>query len=359
MNLSTEQLDAIKLVTETAAHLGCRACLVGGVVRDIIRGQHAHDFDLDFLIEGDAIRFASEIQQKLGGQLKKFPDFYTAKLTEFSKDPTLKELDFASTRTEVYQTPGALPKVALASLEADLKRRDFTTNAMAIELRSILTWLSSQADPVELRKDVIDFYGGLSDLDNHLIRVLHKESFIDDPTRLFRAIRYCCRLSGEFSSETANLFEEALKSNSIERISDFRVGMELKKMFFEDDPSTVFEVAKNLGLLQKIRFLDQGRLSLFISQLQFIPKLLSTQKVSQLDLFQIIISKFAAEDPVKLMLSFGYGKKRSLSIQEGLVQSLNSNSGQEAVRTQIINRGLNGEISADELKTLLSALENK
>ena len=168
------------------------AYLVGGAVRDLLLGGSA--VDLDVAVEGDAVAVAEEVARRLGGTVRAHDRFGTA--TVQAGDVTV---DLASTRSETYERPGALPEVAPAGLDEDLGRRDFTINAMAVGLTG------SKAG--ELR----DPHGGAADLEAGIVRVLHDASFVDDPTRLLRAVRYEARLGFAIDPDTERLARDAVR----------------------------------------------------------------------------------------------------------------------------------------------------
>ncbi|RUM28587.1 MAG: poly-A polymerase, partial [Aquifex sp.] len=155
-------------VGEIAKEKGFKAYIVGGVVRDILLGKEV--WDVDFVVEGNAVELAKELAKRHGVNVHPFPEFGTAHL----KIGKIK-LEFATARRETYSRPGAYPKVEPASLKEDLIRRDFTINAMAISVNS------------EDYGTLIDYFGGLRDLKDKVIRVLHPVSFIEDPVRILRA----------------------------------------------------------------------------------------------------------------------------------------------------------------------------
>ena len=146
--------------------------LVGGAVRDLLLGRES--FDVDLAVEGDAIEFA----RGLGGEVTAHGRFGTAVV----RFPDGRQLDVVTCRRETYAAPAALPDVEAGTIEDDLARRDFTVNAMAASLGSDFGRL-------------VDPHGGRADLENETIRVLHQQSFVDDPTRIFRAVRYESRQS--------------------------------------------------------------------------------------------------------------------------------------------------------------------
>ena len=203
--------------------------LVGGAVRDLLLGQGS--VDLDLTVEGDAVAAARELAQRLGGQASEHERFGTA--TVRAGDLAV---DLATARRESYPHPGALPEVEPASLEDDLARRDFTVNAMAIAL--------SQPGRGELR----DPLGGSADLTAGRIRVLHQRSFVDDPTRLLRAVRYEARLGFALESDTERLVREAAGAEGLSTVSGPRVRDELMDLLREPAAPVVVERMRDLGV---------------------------------------------------------------------------------------------------------------
>jgi len=195
--------------------------LVGGAVRDLLLGRGRADIDL--VVEGDAAALAS----RLGADVVSHERFATAKVGLDGH-----EVDIATARSEMYPHPGALPVVEpAAGVEADLARRDFTINAMAVPLRG------------ELR--LIDPYGGRADLAAGLIRVLHPGSFQDDPTRALRAARYAARFGFELEAETAALMREV----DLSRVSANRRDAELLRLAGEDEAPRAFSLVDEWGLI--------------------------------------------------------------------------------------------------------------
>jgi tRNA nucleotidyltransferase (CCA-adding enzyme) len=204
------------------------AWLVGGAVRDLLLG--ARGVDLDVAIEGDARGAARELAARLGGEATEHERFGTA--TVRAGDLVV---DLASTRRESYPQPGALPEVEPASLDEDLARRDFTVNAMAASL--------DQERLGELR----DPHGGRADLDAGVIRILHPGSFVDDPTRLLRAVRYESRLGFRMDPETERLAREAVAVDAPASVSGGRIRDELLDLLEESPARGVARMA-DLGL---------------------------------------------------------------------------------------------------------------
>ena len=206
--------------------------LVGGVVRDLLLKRE--NWDLDLTVEGDGIAFARYVTDRYGAGLALFERFATARLTLSNG----LKVDIASTRSESYVKPAALPNVQQAALREDLYRRDFTINAMAIQLNAVQFGL------------VHDPYHGQQDLKAKVIRVLHKGSFIDDPTRIFRAIRFAERFGFSLEPKTYQLLKQAAKSNLIARLSGPRLANEIFLLMQERDPGRAIEDLTRLNLFR-------------------------------------------------------------------------------------------------------------
>ncbi len=201
------------------ARLGSRAdgvFLVGGTIRDILLGEES--FDVDIAVEGDAIAFAYTLATALGGRATPHQRFGTAIVSYGDGE----RVDVVTTRTEFYDAPGALPMVERAGLREDLFRRDFTINAMAASLAA--------GDFGRL----VDPYGGRADLDARVLRVLHNLSFIDDPTRIFRGIRYEARHGFRFEEHTARLLRGCIEMGLVGDLSSSRLRDELVALL--EDP---------------------------------------------------------------------------------------------------------------------------
>jgi tRNA nucleotidyltransferase (CCA-adding enzyme) len=205
------------------------AYLVGGGVRDLLRGARA--VDLDIAVEGDARSVARALAERLGGEAREHERFGTATVRA---DELM--FDLATTRTERYPEPGALPVVSAASLSDDLRRRDFTVNAMAVALGG--DDLGHLYDPC----------GGLSDLQAGTIRILHAGSFLDDPTRLLRAVRYETRLGFRMDEDTESAARAAIAEEAMSTVSGARVRDELMDLLAEPDVPVGIERMRELGL---------------------------------------------------------------------------------------------------------------
>jgi tRNA nucleotidyltransferase (CCA-adding enzyme) len=229
--LPSQRLDLIQAAGELARELGVGLYLVGGVVRDLLLGSAT--FDLDLVAEGDAPRLANLLAERRGGQVVIHRRFGTAKLR--CQDLSI---DLATARAETYAHPGALPTVSPGSINDDLLRRDFTINAMAIHL-----------DPDNFGK-LVDPFGGEKDLEHKLIRILHEKSFVDDATRMLRAIRYEQRFDFQLETTAEQLLRRDL--SMLHTVSGDRVRHELELILKEEQPEKPLQRAGEVGLLQEI-----------------------------------------------------------------------------------------------------------
>ncbi len=231
--------ELLQQIEELANRLNVRAYLVGGFVRDLL--LDIPNFDLDIVIEGDGIQFGKSLAKQLQAQWKVHERFGTVTLTipKTFGLPQLHHLDVATARTEYYEYPTALPTVERSSIKKDLYRRDFTINALAIRLNHI---------PGEL----LDFFGGQRDLKDQVVRVLHSLSFVEDPTRIFRAIRFEQRFGFHISKETLNFIQQAERTEIFHRLSSTRLGNELIRLLREPTPPKGIQRLKNLGLFRFI-----------------------------------------------------------------------------------------------------------
>jgi tRNA nucleotidyltransferase (CCA-adding enzyme) len=207
--------------------------LVGGFVRDLLLGER--NLDIDIAVEGDGVEFARELAAKLSGRVRSHPKFQTAVvIAPGACGQERFRVDVASTRTEFYDFPAALPKVEHASIRQDLARRDFTVNAMAVSLK-----------PEDFGV-LLDYFGGMADLEKKRIRVLHNLSFIEDPTRIFRAVRYESRYGLRMDRHTLSLARSCSDMDLIGDLSSARLRDELVLLFTE--PKVEFALRRMLDL---------------------------------------------------------------------------------------------------------------
>jgi tRNA nucleotidyltransferase (CCA-adding enzyme) len=231
----------LRQVGALAATMQMPIYLVGGPVRDLLLKKAV--LDLDIVVEGSAIDLVETVVTRLGGKLHTHARFGTAKwlpdpaaLPLQPDDPPLpRHLDFVSARTEFYTAPTALPTVSQGSIKRDLIRRDFTINTLAVRLDG--------AHAGEL----IDHYGGLRDLENGLIRVLHSLSFVDDPTRILRAVRFEQRLGFVIEARTLALLRES--AELVRRVTGPRIRHELELILAEPNATAMLARLAQLDVL--------------------------------------------------------------------------------------------------------------
>lgn len=221
--------ELLRQIDHQAASLGFPAYLVGGGVRDLLLGRPT--LDLDVVLEGDAIQLAQTLKTLQGGELTLHTKFRTATW----QPPAGPPLDLITARRETYPVPASLPIVTPSSLADDLARRDFSINTLALRL-------SDSA--------IIDLHNAQSDLASGILRVLHPQSFRDDPTRLYRAVRYETRYGFRIAPETLALIPPALPL--VECLTAERIRHEFDLLFYEMHPAKVLARMAELGLLQAV-----------------------------------------------------------------------------------------------------------
>ena len=237
-NLPNAPRRAIELVKEVSAEKGVRPYLVGGPVRDLLLGRQS--IDVDVTLEEGSSTLARALARRVEGRVRSFPQFLTYKVTA----PDLPEIDIATARTERYRAPGSLPTVSAGKLSDDLLRRDFSVNAIAYDL---------------LDGSIHDPANGQRDLRARLIRVLHDQSFIDDPTRVFRALRLASRLGFSIEPHTAGLMRDAISSGALGTSSKERLWRELFLAMDEEDAPKVLSALKEKGALAALFGVDDKR----------------------------------------------------------------------------------------------------
>ncbi|MBM4338607.1 MAG: CBS domain-containing protein [Deltaproteobacteria bacterium] len=221
---------------------------VGGFVRDLL--MRMENFDIDIVVEGDGIRFAEEFEKRFPCRIRTHKKFGTA-LILFSDG---LKVDVATARLEVYDSPAALPTVERGSIKADLYRRDFTINTLAIQLNP------------RAFGELIDFFGGVKDIKEKVIRVLHNLSFVEDPTRIYRAIRFEQRFKFQIGKHTQNLIKHAVKMGIFDKLSGGRILSEFILICQEEDPIPALKRMRDFNLLRFLHpqlKLDDEKISLF------------------------------------------------------------------------------------------------
>lgn len=234
-NILFQRLDnrlkhLLQNIGKTGKELGSNVFVVGGFVRDLLLYRRTDDVDI--VIEGDGIEFAKMFAKKEGCRINTYKKFGTAVIIF----PDNFKIDVASARLEYYKTPAALPIVEKSSIKLDLARRDFTINTLAISLNP------------DNFGTMIDYFGANRDLKDKTIRTIHNLSFVEDPTRIFRAIKFSNRFGFKIGKVTSNLIKNAITIDCFKNLSGLRVLSELKQIFEEENPIPAIKTMETYGL---------------------------------------------------------------------------------------------------------------
>lgn len=294
-NLSREIIILLRTIGEVAAKNGFSAYAVGGFVRDLL--LHKQNLDLDIVVEGNGIEFAAKLAKHLKGEIRTHEKFNTAVVIL----PNGLKLDIATARLEYYEYPAAMPTIELSSIKLDLYRRDFTINAMAIHLAP------------DTFGTLIDFFNCQNDIKDRRIRILHNLSFVEDPTRIFRAIRFEQRMGSRMAKHTERLIKSAVKMDLFASLSKpgrpkattprkrtrmgYRIFNEIKLLLSEEKPLAAI---KRLGQFDLLKFLHPS--------LKFDPPLEKMLAGTQeaVDWYRLLYQKESFRLWVVFMLAISY-----------------------------------------------------
>jgi len=232
--LSPAMIGLLRQAGEVADSINAAVYIVGGFVRDIL--MQVKNFDVDFTVEINGIEFAQAMGDQLSARVRIHKRFGTAVLVL----PDGFKIDIATARREFYEFPAALPRVERATLRQDLYRRDFTINAIAVQLNG------------DCFGDLIDFFGGEKDLRQGMIRILHSLSFIEDPTRIIRAIRFEQRYNFQIEEQTLGILREAVAGKFLSRLSPHRIRTELVLILQENNPVPTVRRMVELAVMDQI-----------------------------------------------------------------------------------------------------------
>ncbi len=232
--LSPRVIQVLAQLGQVADEIGCGAYVVGGFVRDLF--LYRSDEDIDIVIEGDGIEYAKMFAKMEGTRIHTYEKFGTAVIIY----PDGFKIDVASARLEYYKFPAALPIVEMSSIKLDLYRRDFTINTLAIQLNP---------DKFGL---LVDFFSARRDIKEKIIRVLHNFSLVEDPTRVFRAIRFEQRFGFNIGKLTVGLIENAVAMDFFRGLSGRRVFAELRQILEEENPVPAIIRLNDFDLLKVI-----------------------------------------------------------------------------------------------------------
>lgn len=228
-------IKILQLVSSLAKEDKNKVYLVGGIIRDIILNKP--NLDIDIVVEKDGISFSKKLAAKLKAKIWTHKKFKTSVIVLNNKS----HIDVATARIEYYERPAALPDIEEGSIRQDLYRRDFTINSMAVSLNK------------KNMGELIDYFGGLRDLEKKKIKVMHKLSFVEDPTRIFRAVRFEQRFGFRIDLQTENLIRHAIENNIITRLTGVRIRDELISIVEEDRPWKPLKRLYDYDALRKIK----------------------------------------------------------------------------------------------------------
>ena len=227
-------IKIFEIISDLSKQLKIKAYLVGGIVRDLLLG--IPNLDIDIVVEGDGINFAKSLALLLNARVESYEKFKTAVIVLEDN----QHIDIVSARIEYYRMPAALPDVEPGSLSQDLARRDFTINTIAISLNKASFG------------EIIDYFGARKDLAQKRIKVLHKLSFVEDPTRIFRAARFEQRLGFKMDRQTEKLALLSIDMNIVSKLNGIRIRDELIAILNEKNPVSSIKRLYSMGALKKI-----------------------------------------------------------------------------------------------------------
>jgi len=341
-----------------SGELDSRSYVIGGFIRDLLLG--IKNYDIDITVENSGILVAEKLAKKMNAKLIIHENFGTATViikNFFSTNKMPLKIDFATAREEHYKQPGALPDVKFSGIRDDLRRRDFTINAIAASIMK------------EDFGSLVDFFDGIKDLNKKTIRVLHDKSFQDDPTRIFRAIRFEQRFDFKIEPRTESLIRKSVSQKSFKTISKQRIGNEIILLLKEKKPGKSIERMASLNELRfihpKLKFDKNisdifGQIPIGVTKLKkmagekhdFIKEYLVYAMVLLKDLSADAIEKlcndfsFPRDDKQKIII---YSKKRK--------KCLSVLKGRETLKSKIY-KVLAG-LSPDGMAAILAELKNK
>jgi tRNA nucleotidyltransferase (CCA-adding enzyme) len=334
----------LETISGISKEMKVKTYLVGGVVRDLLLG--IPNLDIDIVIEGDGILFAKNLSGILAAKVESHEKFKTAVLVLENG----QHIDVASSRVEYYEKPAALPNVEPGSIRQDLARRDFTINTLALSLN---------------RKnfgEILDFFGGRKDLAAKKIKVLHKMSFIEDPTRIFRAVRFEKRLGFKMDHQTEKLAISSIDMNAVIELNGIRIRDEFITILREASPWIALKRLYELKALKKIG-LDINVNEAFIKKVKKAGDRFgefSSYRDKSTEIWRLILIVMLLGETDEQIANFCREMKIKNKDREVIMQSvrnyesLNGKLEKRAANNSMLYSYLNGV--PDELKIIISAV---
>lgn len=244
--LPASVLNILRLIGVYGNEKGISVYVVGGFVRDLLLKidnkltNNTIPYDIDVVVEGDGLIFGKYVAKQLRAKYVEHPKFHTCSIFYRNGENKIIRIDVATARTEYYEEAAELPKVELSTIKKDLYRRDFSINAMAIKLNS------------ESFGVLLDFFNCKKDLEKGIIKILHPLSFIEDPTRILRAIRFEQRFGFEIDSNTLTKLEDAVENEYLEKVTGMRIREEFEKILCEKEPLKAIKRMGNLKIISHL-----------------------------------------------------------------------------------------------------------
>ncbi len=304
-----ECVEILKLAGKIAEEMSFQVSAVGGFVRDIVMDKklrHWSELDIDFVVEGDGILFAKKLSKALNGKVREHETFMTATIFFKNKSGIECKLDIATARLEYYEYPAALPTVEVSSLKMDLYRRDFTINAMAVRLNP------------QIYGVLVDYFNGQPDIRYKKIRMLHTLSFIEDPTRIIRAIRFEQRYSFNIDIQCEKLMQNAVSLQLVDKLSGVRLTAELELILKEESTFKYFMRLEEFNVLHsihpqlKLEVNKENILKDLLRRLEWYTKLYLEEKIDALAIVIIALLRNAKLSEFEEIINrFAFKEKRA------------------------------------------------
>ena len=337
-------IKILEIVSIISKELKCKTYLVGGIVRDLLLG--IPNLDIDIVVEGDGIIFAKRLAEVLKARVESYEKFKTGVLVLEDE----LHVDIASARVEYYEKHAALPNVEPGNIRQDLARRDFTINTLALSLNK------------NNFGEILDFFGGRKDLASKKIKVLHKMSFIEDPTRIFRAVRFEQRLGFKMDNQTEKLALSTIELNIVSELTGIRIRGELIAILNEENQFIALKRLNEMGALKKIGInanLDDAKLK-NLKRIVKLAKKMSIYFTKGFETWRMILVILMLERRTGFIRKWCFDMKIRNKDMDIIVRSVESYAQLKSALGRIIakNSTLYSYLSdkSEELKIIISAI---
>lgn len=308
-------IKVVKLLQTLPSKFNIECHLIGGAIRDTVINGKMETADYDFVISDKLIEILEFCSTQLKVKYHYESKYQTGKIKLTSSG---YEIDFVQTRKEIYEKPGALPIVSIGNVEEDLLRRDFTINTLRVRVEDIHKIIAF--DNTASRQYILDSLEGMKDLNKGYIRVLHKKSFIDDPTRLYRALRYAAKIGGRLEEETESLFKDALSIGALKTISYTRKLNEIRRCLEDDKSELIVNLMQKYSLLIESFQLQKNFTGTFDEVLNYV----IVTKSSSFEKFKLLTAIFLLDESDKVFSAFNWSKRKIVMVND-LIDEVRNN----------------------------------